>query len=47
MLRNSSDVKLRADIQRGQALVQQADFAAALSEFNKALEVNKKQFAGA
>jgi len=41
VLRNSSDVKLRADIQRGQALVQQADFAAALSEFNKALEVNK------
>jgi len=41
VLRNSSDVKLRADIQRGQALVQQGDFAAALSEFNKALEVNK------
>ncbi len=41
VLRNSSDVKLRASIQRGQALVQQGDFAAALSEFNKALEVNK------
>jgi hypothetical protein len=41
VLRNSSDVKLRADIQRGQALVQQGDFAAALTEFNKALEVNK------
>ena len=41
VLRNSPDVKLRADIQRGQALVQQGDFAAALNEFNKALEVNK------
>jgi hypothetical protein len=41
VLRNSPDVKLRADIQRGQALVQQGDFAAALTEFNKALEVNK------
>jgi hypothetical protein len=41
VLRNSSDVKLRASIQRGQALVQQGDFAGALSEFNKALEVNK------
>jgi aminopeptidase N len=41
VLRNSSDIKLRADIQRGQALVQQGDFAAALTEFNKALEVNK------
>jgi hypothetical protein len=41
VLRNSSDVKLRADIQRGQALVQQGDFAAALTEFNKALEVSK------
>src|ERR1700722_3124982 len=41
VLRNSSDVKLRASIQRGQALVQQGDFAGALTEFNKALEVNK------
>jgi hypothetical protein len=41
VLRNSSDIKLRASIQRGQALVQQGDFAGALSEFNKALEVNK------
>ena len=41
VLRNSPDVKLRASIQRGQALVQQGDLAGALSEFNKALEVNK------
>ncbi len=41
VLRNSHDVKLRASIQRGQALVQQGDFAGALTEFNKALEVNK------
>jgi aminopeptidase N len=41
VLRNSSDVKLRASIQRGQALVQQGDMSGALSEFNKALEVNK------
>jgi Tfp pilus assembly protein PilF len=41
VLKNSVDVKLRASIMRGQALVQQGDFAGALSEFNKALEVNK------
>jgi aminopeptidase N len=41
VLRNSADIKLRASIQRGQALVQQGDFAGALSEFNKALDVNK------
>ncbi len=41
VLRNSADVKLRASIQRGQALVQQGDFAGALTEYNKALEVNK------
>jgi Peptidase family M1 domain/Tetratricopeptide repeat len=41
VLRNSPDIKLRASIQRGQALVQQGDFAGALTEFNKALEVNK------
>jgi tetratricopeptide (TPR) repeat protein len=41
VLKNSSEVKLRASIQRGQALVQQGDLAGALSEFNKALEVNK------
>jgi aminopeptidase N len=41
VLKNSPDVKLRASIQRGQALVQQGDMAGALSEFNKALDVNK------
>ncbi len=41
VLKNSTDVKLRAYIQRGQALVQQGDFAGALSEFNKALDINK------
>jgi aminopeptidase N len=41
VLKNSPDVKLRASIQRGQALIQQGDLAAALSEFNKALDVNK------
>jgi aminopeptidase N len=41
VLKNSTDVKLRASIQRGQALVQQGDLAGALTEFNKALDVNK------
>jgi aminopeptidase N len=41
VLKNSVDVKLRSSIMRGQAMVQQGDFAGALSEFNKALEVNK------
>jgi tetratricopeptide (TPR) repeat protein len=41
LLKNSSDIKLRAAIQRGQALVQQGDLAGALSEFNKALDLNK------
>ncbi|HEY1263289.1 MAG TPA: M1 family aminopeptidase [Terriglobales bacterium] len=41
VLTNSPDIKLRAGIQRGQALVQQGDLAGALSEFNKALDVNK------
>jgi len=41
VLKNSSDVKLRASIQRGQAFVQQGDYASALSEYNKALAVNK------
>jgi aminopeptidase N len=41
VLKNSSDVKLRASIQRGQAYVQQGDLAAALSEYNKALSVSK------
>ncbi len=41
LLKNSSEVKLRAGIQRGQAMVQQGDLAGALSEFNKALEISK------
>jgi tetratricopeptide (TPR) repeat protein len=41
VLKNSVEVRLRAGIQRGQALVQQGDLAAALSEFNKALDSNK------
>jgi tetratricopeptide (TPR) repeat protein len=41
LLKNSTDIKLRAGIQRGQAMVQQGDLAGALSEFNKALEINK------
>jgi len=41
VLKNSPDIKLRASIQRGQALVQQGDLAGALAEYNKALDVNK------
>jgi tetratricopeptide (TPR) repeat protein len=41
LLKNSADTRLRAGIQRGQALVQQGDMAGALSEFNKALDINK------
>ena len=41
MLTNSSDVKLRASILRGQALQQQGDLSGALTEFNKALDLNK------
>ncbi|HEY7354041.1 MAG TPA: M1 family aminopeptidase [Terriglobales bacterium] len=41
LLKNSPDIKLRGAIQRGQGLVQQGDLAGALSEFNKALEINK------
>ena len=41
LLKNSADIKLRAGIQRGAALVQQGDMAGALGEFNKALEINK------
>jgi tetratricopeptide (TPR) repeat protein len=41
VLTNSSDIKLRASILRGQALQQQGDLAGALSEFNKALDQNK------
>src|SRR5207245_1597392 len=38
VLKNSSDVKLRSSIMRGQGLVQQGDLAGALAEYNKALE---------
>ena len=41
LLKNSPEIRLRAGIQRGQALVQQGDLAGALSEFNKALDINK------
>ena len=41
VLTNSSDVKLRASILRGQAMQQQADLSGALAEFNKALDLNK------
>jgi aminopeptidase N len=41
VLTNSSDVKLRASVLRGQALQQQGDLSAALTEFNKALDLNK------
>jgi tetratricopeptide (TPR) repeat protein len=41
VLTNSSDIKLRASILRGQALQQQGDLTAALTEFNKALDLNK------
>jgi len=41
VLTNSSDVKLRASILRGQALQQQGDLAGALAEFNKAIDLNK------
>src|SRR5215475_1560356 len=41
VLKNSTDVKLRASITRGQALIQQNDLAGALVEFNKALDANK------
>lgn len=46
VLKNSTEIKLRASIMRGQALVQQGDLAGALSEFNKALEVNKNSSLG-
>jgi len=41
VLTNSSDVKLRSAILRGQAIQQQGDLSAALIEFNKALDLNK------
>jgi hypothetical protein len=41
VLTNSSDVKLRSSILRGQAMQQQGDLSGALTEFNKALDLNK------
>jgi tetratricopeptide (TPR) repeat protein len=41
VLKNSADIKLRASILRGQALIQQGDLAGALSEFKKSLDVNQ------
>jgi aminopeptidase N len=41
VLTNSKEIKLRASLVRGQGLTQQGDLAGALSEFNKALELNK------
>ncbi|MFY9674934.1 MAG: M1 family aminopeptidase [Terriglobales bacterium] len=41
VLTNSKDIRLRSSIVRGQGLISQGDLAGALSEFNKALEVNK------
>jgi len=41
VLKNSTEIKMRASLQRGQALLQQGDMAGALSEYNKALDVNK------
>jgi tetratricopeptide (TPR) repeat protein len=46
VLKNSIEIKLRASIMRGQALVQQGDLAGALSEFNKALDANKNSSLG-
>jgi tetratricopeptide (TPR) repeat protein len=41
VLTNSSDVRLRSSILRGQAMQQQGDLSGALAEFNKALDLNK------
>ena len=41
VLTNSGDIKLRASVLRGQALQQQGDLSAALTEYNKALDLNK------
>jgi hypothetical protein len=41
VLTNSTDVKLRSAILRGQAIQQQGDLLGALAEFNKALDLNK------
>jgi tetratricopeptide (TPR) repeat protein len=41
VLKNAPDVKVRTAILRGQGLVKQGDLAQALTEFQKALEINK------
>jgi hypothetical protein len=41
VLKNSSDIKVRTSILRGQGFVKQGDLAQALAEFQKALEINK------
>jgi hypothetical protein len=41
VLKNSSDLKLRTAIMRGQQLVQQGNLAESLKEFQKAIEQNK------
>jgi len=41
VLTNSSDVRLRSSILRGQSMQQQGDLSGALTEFNKALDLNK------
>jgi hypothetical protein len=41
VLTNTSDIKLRAAVLRGMALQQQGDLTGALTEFNKALDLNK------
>ena len=46
VLKNSSDVKVRTAILRGQGYVKQGDLAQALTEFQKALEINKNSSLG-
>jgi tetratricopeptide (TPR) repeat protein len=41
VLKNSPDLRVRVAIRRGQELTQQGNLSEALTEFNKALEVNK------
>jgi hypothetical protein len=41
VLKNSPELKVRVAIRRGQELTQEGNLSEALSEFNKALEVNK------
>jgi tetratricopeptide (TPR) repeat protein len=41
VLKNSPDLKVRIAIRRGEERTQEGDLATALTEFNKALEVNK------